>query len=141
MKGFLIDTNVPSELTKERPDPRVASFLLNADKSLLHISVMTIGEIRKGIEALTDGAKKNSLKYWLKQDVRLWFAERILPVTEEIAERWGSISAAVKRRGGTLSVVDGLMAATAIEYKLTVVTRNVKDFSELNTELFNPWER
>jgi predicted nucleic acid-binding protein len=89
VKGYLVDTNVPSELTREKPDARVAAFLRNAGKSSVFLSVMTIGEICKGIAALPSGQRRAGLQDWFDIDVRMWFAGRILPVTEAIAERWG----------------------------------------------------
>jgi len=80
------------------------------------------------------------LQHWLDNNVRSWFSGRILPVTEAIAERWGILSAAAKQRGINLAVVDGVIAATALEHELTVVTRNVKDFVGLGVELFNPFD-
>jgi predicted nucleic acid-binding protein len=139
VNGYLVDTNIPSELTRERPDARVAAFLANAGQGRVFLSVLTIGEICKGIAALPDGHKRAGLQHWLDIDVRMWFAGRILPVTEDIAERWGHLSGAAKRRGMTVAVVDGLIAATA-RHNLTIVTRNMRDFAGLDVELFIPWE-
>lgn len=140
MKEYLVDTNVPSELTRETPDPRVAAFLENAGRESVFLSVMTVGEICKGIDMLPVSQKRNALQGWLDRDVRSWFAGRILPVTESIAERWGHLSANAKRKGIALAIVDGVLAATALEYDLTLVTRNVKDFANLGVVLLNPWD-
>ena len=113
MTRFLVDTNIPSELTREYPDARVSAFLQSADKGSIFLSVMTIGEICKGIAGLPPSQKRNSLQSWLDRDVRSWFAGRILPVSEEIAERWGQLAASAKLRGAPLAVVDGVIAATA----------------------------
>jgi toxin FitB len=123
--GYLVDTNIPSELTRETPNARVATFLRSAGKESVFLSVMTIGEIRKGIEMLPVSQKRNTLQGWLDIDVRSWFAGRILPVTESIAELWGHLAATAKQQGFTLAVVDGVIAATALEHNLTLVTRNV----------------
>lgn len=139
MKGYLVDTNIPSELTRERPDVRVKVFLDKAGKSSVFLSVLTISEICKGIASLRPSQKRTGLQYWLDHHVRSWFSERILPVTEEIAERWGHLAAAVKQQGMTLAVVDGVIAATALHHDLIIVTRNVKDFSGLGVEIFNPF--
>jgi predicted nucleic acid-binding protein len=136
---YLVDTNVPSELTREAPDARVTEFLENAGRDSLFLSVMTVGEIRKGIDMLQAGQKRSALQYWLDHDVRSWFEGRILPVTEPIAERWGRLSAAAKRNGAALAVVDGILAATSLEHGLTLVTRNVKDFAGVGIEILNPW--
>lgn len=140
MKGYLVDTNIPSELTRERPDIRVATFLANAGQSSMFLSVLTIGEICKGIAELAVSQKRSGLQSWLDVEVRLWFSGRILPVTEAIAERWGNLAAVAKQKGMTLAVVDGLIAATALHHDLTVVTRNVKDFANLGADVFNPWD-
>ena len=140
MNGYLVDTNIPSELTHHEPDVRVADFIRNTGSTNLFLSVMTIGEICKGIDLLPASQKRAQLQRWLEVDVRLWFAGRILPVTESIAERWGHLAAATRKRGVTLAVADGVIAATALEHGLTLVTRNVKDFEGLGVAILNPWE-
>jgi toxin FitB len=138
--GYLLDTNIPSELTRERPDARVEAFLRNAGQESVFLSVMTIGEICKGVASLPVSQKRRVLQDWLDNDVRSWFAGRILPVTEEIAEKWGHLAATAKQQGLHLAVVDGVIAATALHHDLTFVTRNVKDFAGLGVDLINPWE-
>jgi predicted nucleic acid-binding protein len=140
VKGYLVDTNIPSELTREKPDARVAAFLANADQKSVFLSVLTIGEICKGIAEIPASQKRTGLQNWLDIEVRSWFAGRILPVTEAVAERWGNLAAAVKQKGMTLAVVDGVIAATALHHDLTIVTRNVKDFVGLGADVFNPFE-
>ena len=140
MKGYLVDTNVPSELTRETPDARVAAFLRNAGKESVFLSVMTLGEICKGIDMLPVSQKRNALQIWIEVDVRSWYAGRILPVTESIAERWGHLAATAKQRGIAIKDVDAVIAATALEHGLTLVTRNVKDFAGLGVVLLNPWD-
>ena len=138
MKGYLVDTNVPSELTRETPDARVAAFLRNAGKESVFLSVMTLGEICKGIDMLPVSQKRNALQIWIEVDVRSWYAGRILPVTESIAERWGLLAATAKQRGMAVTVVDAVIAATALEHGLALVTRNVKDFAGLGVALLDP---
>ena len=140
MKGYLVDTNVPSELTRETPDARVTTFLQSAGKESLFLSVMTLGEICKGIDMLPVSQKRNALQIWLEVDVRSWYAGRILPVTESIAERWGHLAATARQRGIAIKDVDAVIAATALEHGLTLVTRNVKDFAGLGVVLLNPWD-
>jgi predicted nucleic acid-binding protein len=140
VKGYLVDTNIPSELTREKPDARVVEFLRNVDKEGMFLSVMTIGEICKGIATLPVSQRRAMLQDWLDIEVRSWFAGRIFPVTEAIAERWGHLAAAAKQRGLTLAVVDGVIAATALHHDLTLVTPNVKDFDGLGIDISNPWE-
>jgi predicted nucleic acid-binding protein len=138
--GYLVDTNVPSELTHQQPDARVMAFLRAARKENLFLSVITIGEICKGIDLLPAGKKRRELQDWLDIDLRSWFAGRILPVTESIAERWGHLAASARKQGVTVTVVDGMIAATALEHRLTLATRNIRDFVPLGLEVCNPWD-
>jgi predicted nucleic acid-binding protein len=140
VNGYLVDTNIPSELTRQQPDARVADFIRKAGKENLFLSVMTIGEICKGIDLLPASPKRTLLEGWLDVEVRAWFAGRILSVTEAIAERWGHLAAAAKKQGVTLAVVDGVIAATAMEHSLTLVTRNTKDYVGLGISLLSPWD-
>jgi predicted nucleic acid-binding protein len=140
VKGYLVDTNIPSEFTRDQPDLRVADFIRKAGQENLFLSVMTLGEICKGIDLLPVGQKRTGLQAWLDIDVRSWFADRLLPVTQTIAERWGHLAAAARKQGITLAVVDGVIAATALEHGLAVVTRNVKDFAGLGVTVLNPWD-
>ena len=140
MSGYLLDTNVISELNRLRPEPKVISWLQATSEELLYLSVLTIGEIRKGIDSLPQSNKRTLLESWLGNDLLLRFSGRILEVSLEIAERWGSISAQAKMAGAPDAVIGGLMAATAMHHNLTLVTRNARDmrFAGLNT--LNPWE-
>ncbi len=140
MSGFLLDTNIPSEFRTPRPEPRVAQWLDSVDENLVFISVVTLGEIRKGCELLDAGKRRSELEQWLDVEVREWFAGRILPVTDAIAERWGRLEAKRQRLGLPLNIADGQIAATALEHGLTLVTRNVNDFRELGLRIHNPWD-
>jgi predicted nucleic acid-binding protein len=140
VNGYLVDTNIPSELTRERPDPRVAAFLQRTDRTSFFMSVMTVGEICKGIGTLPPSQRRTGLQHWLDYDVRTWFASRILPVDEAVAERWGQLAATAKQQGIGLAVIDGIIAATALHHGLTLVTRNTKDFAGLGITMLNPWE-
>ncbi|HET9181200.1 MAG TPA: type II toxin-antitoxin system VapC family toxin [Candidatus Angelobacter sp.] len=140
MSGFLLDTNVVSELIKPSPEPRVVSWMQATDESLLYLSVLTIGEIRKGINSLPRGHRRALLESWVGNDLALRFDQRILPVDFEIAERWGLLSARAKAGGMLLPVIEGLIAATALHHNLTLVTRNTKDVQIAGVNLFNPWE-
>lgn len=140
-RGLLLDTNVPSELTRTKPSPRVTKWLEDTDDDLMHISVITIGEICKGITVHPAAHRRDSLRHWLENEVRPWFVGRILPVTEAISERWGTLEGKCQLRGIGFNAPDGLIAATALEHDLTVVTRNGKDFSRLGGTVLNPWEQ
>ena len=139
MAGFLLDTNVLSEFKRRDPDPSVTAWLRATDPDLLWASVLSFGEIRKGIERLAPGKRRTELEQWLDRDLDQWFEERILPVTRLIAERWGVLTARAFDKGTPLSSIDGLIAATSLEHNLTVVTRNVEDFAGVGAETFNPW--
>ena len=139
MNGFLLDTNVPSELTRPNPETPVRRWLEAANDDELYFSVISLGEILKGITVLPSSKKRTGLDVWLNETLRTWFAGRILPVTEPVAERWGRLAAIRQLKGGPLKVADGLIAATALEHDLTLVTRNERDFEGLGLELFNPW--
>ena len=145
MSGFLLDTNIPSETVKLRPDPRVTAWI-NAQPNLtLFISVMTVGELRRGFVTLppSEADRRKRLEQWLDRDVMLWFDGRILPVTKEVADRWGVIDGACQMLGTPANTADGLIAATAVEFGLTVATRNVKDFARFarfGVQVLNPWE-
>jgi predicted nucleic acid-binding protein len=141
VKRFLLDTNIPSEINKPHPEPRVIQWLGTVTEEQTFISVVTLGEIRKGCELLEPATKRRiQLEHWLEHDLRQRLAGRILPVTEAIAERWGVLDAKRQRLGLPLNTGDGQIAATALEPGLTLVTRNVSDFLDLGVTLLNPWE-
>lgn len=139
MSGFLLDTNVISELVRPKPEPKVTAWIEATNESLLYLSVLTLGEIRKGITFLRNSPRRVVLEAWLGSDLAVRFANRILPVDESVADRWGRIAAVSAAEGSPLSVIDGLLAATALHYNLTLVSRNVKDFATTGVPLFNPW--
>jgi predicted nucleic acid-binding protein len=139
MKGFLLDTNIPSEMTRPHPQPSVSGWLDDADDDQLYFSVVSLGEILKGVTLLVESKRRGRLQSWLDETLRPWFEGRILPVSQPIAERWSVLAGQCQIKGRPLTVVDGFIAATALEHDLTVVTRNVKDFAGLGVTVFNPW--
>jgi len=139
VNGYLLDTNVPSEFSRERPDSRVVGWLRAQPATSLFLSVVTIGEIRKGLIVLP-GRRRSDLEIWFRTDLLTWFGDRILSVTQAVADRWGVLDGQCQLRGTPLNTADGMIAATAIEHDLAVVTRNVKDFAGLGVDIFNPWE-
>jgi predicted nucleic acid-binding protein len=139
MSGFLLDTNVPSEIIRSYPDPGVAAWISTQVNAELNLSVVTIGEFRKGITTLPDSRKRSRLEDWLANEIIPVFGDRILPVTTAIAQKWGALAGMRQLRGRPLSMADGLIAATALEHGLVLVTRNVRDFDDLGVELFSPW--
>jgi predicted nucleic acid-binding protein len=138
VSGFLLDTNVISELVKPKPEPRVTAWIDSIDENLLYLSVLTLGEIRKGIASLRDASRRVTLEAWLQGDLVLRFAGRILPIDHAVADRWGRITAAAAAKS-PLPVIDGLLAATALDQNLTLVTRNTKDVAGTAVPVFNPW--
>lgn len=140
MSGFLLDTNFVSELVKPRPAPGVVDWIEAADEAILYLSVLTLGEIRKGLAGLVQGRRRTHLETWLEVELQERFAGRIVPIDASIADRWGLITAAAKAKGKTLSVIDGLLAATALHYNLTVVSRNAADFAMAQVQVLNPWQ-
>jgi predicted nucleic acid-binding protein len=140
MSGFLLDTNCVSELVRAKPEPNVLEWMEAADETLLHLSVLTLGEIRKGIALLPQSRRRTHLETWLELELQARFAGRILSVDASIADRWGLLAAEAKREGRSLSAIDGLLAATAIHHNLTIVTRNVIDFANAQVPIMNPWE-
>ncbi|MGA7686270.1 MAG: type II toxin-antitoxin system VapC family toxin [Terriglobales bacterium] len=139
MNGFLLDTNVISELTRPRPDEHVANWMNAADEDLLFLSVLTLGEVRKGITALLDSARKGRLEAWLSRGLIARFDGRILGIDQAVADRWGRISGVLASRGTPLSVIDGLLAATALHHNLTLVTRNTRDVAFTGVVVLDPW--
>ncbi len=139
MRGFLLDTNIPSELTRAVASPNVERWLDQAQDEHLFFSAISLGEILKGITILPAGERRVGLQDWLDGTLRPWFGNRILPVTPRIAERWGVLTGEGRLRGKQIMVADGLIAATALHHDLVIVTRNVKDFADLGAKVLNPW--
>jgi len=138
--GFLLDTNIPSELMRARPEPKVKDWLAAQDISALFLSVVSIGELESGFTTMPDAQRRTRLEAWLEQHLVLLFQGRVLPVTQAIAARWGRLDGTRQMRGRPLNAPDGMIAATALEHGLAVVTRNVKDFADLDVTVFNPWD-
>lgn len=134
--SYLIDTNVLSELVRPRPDPVVVEWFDAVPDDSLYISVLTIGEIRKGVELVADAGRKEKLRVWLEHTLPDWFEDRVLTVDEAVAEQWGRMLAEVNR---PVPAIDSLLAATALHHDLRLVTRNVQDFSFPGLEVINPW--
>ena len=137
---FLLDTNVPSELTKPMPNSWVRDWVDAQDNASLYLSVVTVGELRRGLTVLPQSKKRMQLEHWFGQYLLPLFDGRILPVTESIGNRWGVLGGECQLRGTPLNTADGMIAATALEHDLTVVTRNVKDFAGPGVTVFNPWD-
>jgi len=140
MSGFLLDTNCISELVRSQPEPSVVEWMRAANESLLYLSVLTLGEIRKGAAGLPQSRRRAYLESWLESDLQVRFSGRILAIDNHIADRWGWLTAEAQLKGKPLSAVDGLLAATALHHNLTLISRNVSDFANTQVPILNPWE-
>ncbi len=140
MNDYLLDTNIPSEFSRDRPELRVVQRLKAQSVATLFLSGVTIGEIRNGLVVLPQGRRRTELETWFHTDLLNWFRGRVLPVTHSIADRWGVLEGLCQLKGTPLNTAGGMIAATALEHDLTVVTRNVKDFAGLGVAIFNPWD-
>ena len=134
--SYLIDTHVLSELRRKLPHPGVSAWFAQRPASSLYMSVLTLGELRKGIDGLNDEDRKLALSDWLHTELSMFFLGRVLSIDEQVADRWGQLVAAA---GRPLPSIDSLLAATALVHGLTVVTRNAKDFEGLGLAVINPW--
>ena len=136
---FLLDTSVVSEWVKPRPDPGVIAWLTSADEDSVFISVVTIGELRYGIERLASGRRRDRLDEWLRHDLPVRFEGRVLSVDAAVAQAWGTIVTRRDRAGQPIGVMDAFIAATAAVHDLTVVTRNAGDFRSVVASVLDPW--
>ena len=137
--SFLLDTNVISEWVKPKPHAGVIRWLAEADEDRVFISVISIAEIRRGLERMAKGQRRERIAAWLWEDLPARFEGRILPVDLAVAREWGVIVEKAGRRGIGLGAMGGFLAATALTRELTFVTRNIKDFRDLGMEIFDPW--
>lgn len=137
--NFLLDTNVVSEWMKPRPDPGVVSWLAEADEDRVFISVVTLAELRYGIERLAAGKRRKRLEDWLENELPLRFEGRILAIGTVIADACGKAVARGEAAGRRLEAMDAFLAATAEVHRLTLVTRNASDFQPLLHSIVNPW--
>jgi predicted nucleic acid-binding protein len=134
--SYLLDTNVLSELRRKTPNPAVSAWFAMRPATSLYLSVLTLGELRKGIDGVKDAARRLALSDWLQTEMSVFFMGRVLSIDEQVADRWGQLVAAARR---PLPAVDSLLAATALVHGLSMVTRNAKDFEGLGLEVINPW--
>jgi predicted nucleic acid-binding protein len=134
--SYLVDTNVISELRLASPNAAVAAWFAACPPSRLYVSVLTLGEIRKGIDLLKDGPRKVALNDWLEIALPAYFNGRVLDIDAKVSDRWGKMLAAA---GRAVPAIDSLIAATAVEHGLTLVTGNVKDVAALSVNTINPW--
>lgn len=135
--SYLVDTNVLSELRRKQPDSNVVQWLEKRPPTTLFLSALTMGELRKGIEQMPEGERKRSYLDWLEVELPRFFSGRILAIDVSVADCWGHL---VAQAGRALPAIDSLLAATALTYGLTLVTRNERDFQHPSLDVVNPWE-
>lgn len=136
MQAYLLDTNVLSETVRSRPDPGVVQWLEGLAPQQLHVSVLTLGEIRKGALLASDPVRRRKLLRWLDTELSAWFEDRVLGIDEAVSAHWAELLA---RAGRPVPAIDSLLAATAARHGLVVSTRNVRDFEGLGVEVWSPW--
>jgi hypothetical protein len=137
--NYLLDTNVLAEWVKPHPNVGVVRWLDEVDEDRVHISVITLAEIRHGIARMPAGARRRRLDDWLTNDLSARFQERVLSVGPAIADRWGRIVASCSKSGRPISAMDAFVAATAQHHGMELVTRNGSDFAAVDIELLDPW--
>lgn len=135
-RGFLLDTNVVSETVRKLPDASVMDWLDSVDAQQLHVSVLTLGELHKGVLTLADARRRDRLAHWLATTLPAWFGDRVLTIDTAVAARWAQLLATA---GRPLPAIDSLLAATALHHDLVVVTRNVRDFVMPGVAVLDPW--
>jgi tRNA(fMet)-specific endonuclease VapC len=136
---YLLDTNIISELVSKHPNEHVVSWIDGIDDQLVYLSVIAIGEIKRGIEKLPDSQRKRSLNNWLNEDLLIRFDDKILAIDLPVMFTWGKLIAKLESQGRVLPAIDSLIAATALYHDLNLVTRNEKDFDGTDVAVINPW--
>ena len=138
---YLLDTCVISEIFRPQPDENVISWIQDKNESSLYLSVLTFGEIEKGIEKALDSVRKRKLQLWVEQDLKQRFENRIIPLDLEVSSRWGVIQGKAELAGKSMPVIDGLIAVSGLVHNCIVVTRNIADMKQSSVELLNPWSK
>ncbi|MEE9446994.1 MAG: type II toxin-antitoxin system VapC family toxin [Arenicellales bacterium] len=136
---YLLDTCVISEIIKPKPNKNVISWLTNQDESELFLSVLTFGELEKGIEKAPDKVRKKKLKAWVEEDLKQRFEGKILPIDLEVSTHWGIVQGIAEKAGKPMPALDGLIAVSGLVNNCIVVTRNTSDMAQSTVALFNPW--
>ncbi len=136
---YLLDTCVISEIIKPQADINVIAWMQNQSEENLYLSVLTFGEIEKGIEKSPDKARKRKLQLWVEEDLKQRFEGRIVPIDLDVSVKWGALQGAAELRGKPMPAIDGLIAVSGLVHNCIVVTRNVADMAQSTAELLNPW--
>jgi predicted nucleic acid-binding protein len=138
--NLILDTNVISEMVAARPNPKVIEWIQTVDSNQAFLSVIAVGEIMKGIEKLPASERKAALELWLREDLLVRFENQLLPIDHQTMLVWGRLVARLDSIGRPISAIDSLLAATALQWEYTLVTRNTSHFQNTGIELLNPWE-
>ena len=138
--NYLLDTNVISELVARHPNQNVVDWLDRLEPETVYLSVITIGELRKGIEKLVPSRRKDELTRWLTSDLLRRFADKIVDITADVMLVWGELTRRLEREGKSMPAIDSLIAASVLEGNFTLVTRNDNDFQHVGIPLLNPWK-
>lgn len=137
---YLLDTCVVSELVAKKPNPKVLRWIDGIESDNTYLSVITIGEIRKGVEKLPDSQRRIILQAWLTEDLLARFSGRILPIDTEVVLVWGQLTGSLESEGKKMAAIDSLIAASAIHNHCSLVTRNEADFKHTGIAIINPWD-
>ncbi len=137
--NYILDTNVVSELVTHEPDHNVVDWIDSIDSESVFLSVITIGEIKKGIEKIPDSKRKKTLASWIEEGLLVRFRGRILPLDIPVLLTWGRLVASLEKEGKPLPAIDSLLAATAAQTGFTLVTRNTGDFESAGISILDPW--
>lgn len=137
---YLLDTCVISEIIRQKPSKKVIKWIKQEEEGNFFLSVLTIGELHKGIEKLVESKRKEELHYWVENDLKERFWNRIIDIDIQVAIMWGKIQGMAECIGRPMPAIDSLIASTGITHHLTVVTRNTSDMKESGVALLNPWE-
>lgn len=138
--NYLLDTCLISELSKSKPDKKVVDWVLSENETGFYVSVLTFGELHKGIEKLPESKKKDELRIWIEGELKDRFQNRIIGIDMRVSILWGKIQCIAEKKGKPMPAIDSLIAATGIAHDLIVVTRNVSDMEQSGVRLLNPWE-
>ena len=137
--NYLLDTNVISELIAREPNPKILDWIDSLDPASVYLSVITIGEIRKGIEKLAPSRRKDQLTLWLESDLLPRFSGKTVDITIDVMLAWGELTGRLERDGNPIAAIDSFIAASVLNGKYTLVTRNVHDFQHTGVPIVNPW--
>jgi len=138
--NYILDTNVISELVASQPDANVTRWIESIDPENVYLSVITVGELKKGIEKLPDSPRKTALEAWLINDLLVRFQDHLLPIDTSVMLTWGALVARMEALGKPMPTIDALIAAITLQSRYTLATRNVRDFEHAGISILNPWE-